>query len=471
MGAVLCVIFVSSSAHAYIFLWMGFPRAYTEGVHNSYEEAKTACEAGAAAMGVECTHGGWSPQAYSDTYCGPQSNSQYLKYTSVDGLSSYFHLGCMEPSYACPNGVFPNNDGSCPACRDDSHCANSLSCDGEETCVDNECVAGMSVVCESTDALTCNSTCEEGTGCVSEACTCSGEQPVDLEISFSRKVEGLDVACPLAGGVFAASVSVSDKLNVKVPTCHNECLSQTTGEMNMEFIARMCTKSGETPISLVAKGTMSRKEEGCPATCEDGNCELQCPSGGCVTTSYSAKVSPSVSKFVGLGHARPTRLFGSLWSVSCGAELKANVGLEVGVSEVENQDSCATCEQCTTIDFTSELGGSAAATCRVKGGFFGHKFDLALENFGTIEANITGLNRGTTGACGDSYCGTTKATVKGGFDIPIAASQARWWGVPLKQSIKCRAYWSGCREQNTCGGPDTCDEMKSEFTCGLTVGL
>lgn len=57
------------------------------------------------------------------------------------------------------------------------------------------------------------------------------------------------------------------------------------------------------------------------------------------------------------------------------------------------------------------------------------------------------------------------------FDIPIAASQARWWGVPLKQSIKCRAYWSGCREQNTCGGPNTCDEMKSEFTCGLTVGL
>ncbi|MCG3137934.1 MAG: hypothetical protein HJJLKODD_01789 [Phycisphaerae bacterium] len=65
-----------------------------------------------------------------------------------------------------------------PACTVDADCDNSDACDGEETCVDNECVAGTALDCDDSDACTTDS-CDATAGCVNEAVTCATGEECD----------------------------------------------------------------------------------------------------------------------------------------------------------------------------------------------------------------------------------------------------------------------------------------------------
>lgn len=192
-----------------------------------------------------------------------------------------------------------------------------------------------------------------------------------------------------------------------------------------------------------------------------------------MTSTYSASAAPSISRRLGVG-LKPKRLFGSIWSVNCAAQVKGSVSLAGDLTETEDEGACTECKQCSGIGFTSTISAGATATCRVRGGIFGKRFDLALEDLGSIEASISGDNRGTTGACGDTYCGSTLAVLKGGVQVPVPALGGRWWGILPTRSFKCSASWSGCAENNSCGTCSRCDscaDTSQSFTCGLTTKL
>ena len=147
---------------------------YCDGVETC--DAELDCQIG---TNVDCS--------YLDDQCNTGECSELLDQCTVS--PEIFSTPCEADSDICTidhcNGqgscVFLEDNPDCFECTDDSDCDNGLYCDGDEACIDNECVSGTAPVCD--DGLFCDGVevCDEETDSCEDGLSidCTGN---DLQI-------------------------------------------------------------------------------------------------------------------------------------------------------------------------------------------------------------------------------------------------------------------------------------------------
>ncbi len=337
-------------------------------------------------------------------------------------------------------------DGGTPECTLSSECDNGQYCDGAETCVNNKCVAGTPIVCNSDGKSCTTETCDE----TSDSCKTVYSDTACADGNWCNGVETCDPtkagANATTGCAPGTAVNCSDSISCTVDAC-DETNDQCTHSKNDNACSdsQWCNgvetcnpgTSGASPTTGCVAGTAP--------SCEDG---LGCTADSCNETTDTCDHAPN-------NNACQDGLYCNGQEV-CDVTQGCKAGTAVNCPNTDNltctvescneaTDTCDTAvdnTQCTNGQICSPSGGSPPSGC--------------ITQNCTTNANCTDNN-----ACnGVEWCDTSVAggqckpgtAVNCNDSIPCTLDECN----PTSGQCAHTPFNAFCGDGNLCNGVETC---------------